>query len=93
MPMDTILGNALPQSGDDAVKCKGLPDRGKLVMRMKALKAARRDWEARWKAIRDFELPYIGEFEDTADGGVEYRCFTRVHTNAYAGYTYCQSRV
>lgn len=67
MPMDTILGNALPQSGDDAVKCKGLPDRGKLVMRMKALKAARRDWEARWKAIRDFELPYIGEFEDTAD--------------------------
>ena len=57
MPMDTILGGALPQSGDASIKGKVLPDRGKLIMRMKALKAARQGWEARWKAIRDFELP------------------------------------
>lgn len=66
--MDTILAGATaPAAGDTRIKGKGLPDRDKLRRRMEALKAARRNWETRWKAIRDYELPYIGQFEDTSD--------------------------
>lgn len=66
--MDTIAGTAqAPQAGDVEIKGKGLPDRDKLRRRMHALIEDRRKWETRWKAIRDYELPYIGQFEDTAD--------------------------
>jgi hypothetical protein len=35
--------------------------------RVGALETERKNWEKRWKDIRDFQLPYLGEFGDTAD--------------------------
>ena len=44
-----------------------LPDRQKLARKLKILFEERREWEPRWKAIRDYQLPFIGEFDDTED--------------------------
>ena len=35
--------------------------------RVKALYDSRTTWEEMWKEIRDKQLPYLGEFEDTGD--------------------------
>lgn len=37
------------------------------VARVRALKEERRTWEDRWKDIRDYQLPFLGEFRDTDD--------------------------
>lgn len=42
-------------------------EKKKYKQKVKLLKNARLDWEKRWKAIRDYQLPYIGYFDDTAD--------------------------
>ena len=34
---------------------------------MRDLYEKRLDYEIRWKAIRDYQLPFIGEFDNTAD--------------------------
>lgn len=34
---------------------------------VRALKNGRTDYEKRWKEIRDTQLPFLGEFDDTAD--------------------------
>lgn len=62
--METLAGSA--QAGDVAIKSV-IPDRQKLNQRMKNLVNERRRWEDRWKAIRNFELPFIGQFDDTED--------------------------
>lgn len=62
---DTILGVALP--GDSQPLDKKLPDRNALMRKVRAMLEARRDYEDRWKAIRDYQLPFVGDFEDTAD--------------------------
>ena len=46
---------------------RNLPDRQKLARKLKILFEERREWESRWKAIRDYQLPFIGEFDDTED--------------------------
>lgn len=62
--METLAGSA--QAGDVRVKSV-IPDRQKLNQRMKNLVNERRRWEDRWKEIRNFELPFIGQFDDTDD--------------------------
>lgn len=42
-------------------------DRAIAAARSKALLNSRNSWEKTWKEIRDYELPYLGEFDDTAD--------------------------
>lgn len=42
-------------------------DKKKYVAKVKALHEKREQFITRWKAIRDYQLPYIGEFEDTDD--------------------------
>ncbi len=37
------------------------------VARVKAMAAERQTWEERWKDIRDYQLPFLGEFRDTDD--------------------------
>lgn len=59
-PADTLPADSKP------IKTN-LPDRQKLVRRMKTLYEDRRQWETRWKAIRDYQLPFIGEFDETED--------------------------
>lgn len=43
------------------------PDRKKAEALLGTLKRKRVDFEDRWKDIRDYQLPYLGEFEDTED--------------------------
>ncbi len=43
------------------------PDRARVAARFRQLLDKRRDYEIRWKAIRDYQLPFLGHFDDTAD--------------------------
>lgn len=70
--METIAGGArMPpeavpvKPGDIAAALK--LDKKKYKKRVAAMKSKRKDYETRWKAIRDFQLPFIGEFSDTED--------------------------
>lgn len=65
--MDTIAAQMPERLPADAPIKKNLPKRDKAQARVTALKDARRTYEERWKAIRDYQLPYLGEFDDTDD--------------------------
>ena len=65
---DTILARA--PTGDmkaSDVKVSVYPDKKQCVNKAKGMLRDRLMWETRWKRIRDLQLPYIGEFEDTQD--------------------------
>lgn len=66
---DTIvsLSRAVGDTNPADKKLNKLPDRGKCKRRMRSFIQDRRNWEDRWKAIRDYQLPFIGEFDDTND--------------------------
>lgn len=66
MPMEVINTLASAATGDKQIRSEP-PDRQKLNQRMKALMNERLRWEDRWKEIRNFELPFIGHFDDTED--------------------------
>lgn len=65
---ETILARA-PTAAMQAsdVKVSVYPDKKKCVNKAKGMLRDRLMWETRWKRIRDLQLPYIGEFEDTQD--------------------------
>lgn len=68
---DTLLARA-PTAGLGKGSGNGLfkgymPDKVKVRARFKGLFEKRRDYEARWKCIRDYQLPYLGYFSDTGD--------------------------
>lgn len=69
MELETIAGmarqGALP-ADTPTVKSK-LPEKKKLVKRLKELYEKRRDYVDRWIEIRDYQLPFIGEFDETSD--------------------------
>lgn len=48
-------------------------DKRKYIQTVREMKEKRRSYETRWKAIRDYQLPYVGNFDDTADGTDEAR--------------------
>lgn len=60
---DTIAASAEKVTMADMRVLKP-PDRKKISRRMKQLFRERDKWETRWKAIRDYQLPFVGEFED-----------------------------
>ena len=78
--METIAGAARLPPGvqaqavgaADAAARLGLEKR-LFRRKVEALKEKRREYETRWKAIRDYQLPHIGEFADTADRTDEAR--------------------
>lgn len=63
--IDTILGSAKP--ADTLPVKKKLPEKKKLVRKLKELYEKRRDYVNRWIEIRDYQLPFIGEFDETGD--------------------------
>lgn len=65
---ETILARA-PTAAMQAsdVKVSVYPDKKQCVNKAKGMLRDRLMWETRWKRIRDLQLPYIGEFEDTQD--------------------------
>lgn len=65
---ETILARA-PTAAMQAsdVKVSVYPDKKRCVNKAKGMLRDRLMWETRWKRIRDLQLPYIGEFEDTQD--------------------------
>lgn len=44
-----------------------LPDKRKVLQRVKQLEQNRQQWEDQWKNIRDYQLPFVGSFDDTPD--------------------------
>ena len=42
-------------------------EKRKYQAKVKQMESNRQDYLKRWKAIRDYQLPYIGQFDDTAD--------------------------
>lgn len=40
-------------------------DKKRYVAKVKDMEQQRRQYEVRWKAIRDYQLPHIGQFDDT----------------------------
>ena len=65
---DTILARA--PTGDMKaadVKVSVYPEKKRCMAKAKQMLHDRLNWEKRWKRIRDYQLPYIGEFEDTSD--------------------------
>lgn len=64
--MNTILASAMPP---EALPADGqnirAPDKHAALSRIKLLKNKRNPYIERWKAIRDYELPFLGEFDDT----------------------------
>lgn len=66
--MDTLLASALPPEAlpaDSVINTK--PNKQSILARIGTLKKNRNTYEERWKAIRDYELPFLGEFDDTED--------------------------
>ena len=70
MERETILTRA-PTSdtvpADIAVPKDVLPDKRKVLQRVKQLEQNRQQWEPQWKDIRDYQLPFVGSFDDTPD--------------------------
>ena len=54
-----MIGDSLPVNKP--------PDKKKIKKRIADMYAKREDWVKRWKEIRDYQLPFLGEFDDTAD--------------------------
>ena len=67
--MEKLAEIALPA---DAPQKKG-PDRNSVKHRLTALINTRKNYEERWKDIRDYQLPFIGEFGDTGDAANKAR--------------------
>lgn len=67
--VDTILTraptNKLALPSDTQKKQK--VDKAKARARVKGILDKRLDYEKRWKSIRDYQLPFVGFFDDTAD--------------------------
>lgn len=51
----------------DSLPIKKYPDKKRAIRKMKELYDRRKDYEVRWIEIRDYQLPFVGEFERTGD--------------------------
>lgn len=63
--IETILGTAMP--ADTLPLKSSYPEKKKLVQRLKELYEKRREYVNRWIEIRDYQLPFVGEFDETGD--------------------------
>lgn len=60
---DAVRPEFLPADSDVA----RVIEKKAAVARVKEMATARKTWEDRWKDIRDYQLPFLGEFRDTDD--------------------------
>ncbi len=60
---DAVRPEFLPADSDAA----RVIEKKVAVARVKEMATARKTWEDRWKDIRDYQLPFLGEFRDTDD--------------------------
>lgn len=68
MALETILtstSGTVP--ADVTVRKDVIPEKRKILQRIRQLEEDRRTWEKKWKTIRDYQLPFVGSFDDTAD--------------------------
>lgn len=63
--METVLARAQPLKTDRSAK--KYPDKRRILARFKQLEEVRLEYEPRWESIRDYQLPWIGNFENTGD--------------------------
>ena len=67
--MDTLLaqpaGNMRP--ADAEVRKDFWPDKQKVLQRVQQLRQDRLRWEDQWIEIRDYQLPFVGDFKRTGD--------------------------
>ena len=67
-PTKTLMSTASPADTESLVLSKNkLPDKKRLMRRLQELYDARREYQERWEQIRDFQLPFVGDFDNTAD--------------------------
>ncbi len=65
---ETILARAPARVMQPAdVKVSVYPEKSRCRKKAKQMLNDRLNWVKRWKRIRDYQLPYIGEFDDTED--------------------------
>ena len=50
------------QAGDG--KSRGIPKKENARARVNAMKRERQPYEKRWRAIRDYQLPFLGDFDE-----------------------------
>lgn len=65
---DTILARASPDAVNPSdMAFRKAPNKRKALAIVKTLKKKRRQYEDRWLSIRDYQLPFLGEFPETSD--------------------------
>ena len=67
MAVETYLSKASGVFSADSPPVNKKPNKQRLNRRMKALEEKRQPYIERWMQIRDYQLPYVGEFEQSAD--------------------------
>lgn len=65
--METIAAASQQNIEMGDVRIRKPPDKKKIARRFRNLFDEREKWIKRWKAIRDYQLPYVGEFDDEAN--------------------------
>ena len=66
-PQNTIMSTALPADSESLTTVSIVLNKKRLIRRINELYDASREYEERWKEIRDFQLPFVGDFDNTAD--------------------------
>lgn len=64
---NTLISAAKSRAPVKAITKMGLPEKARLTRKLKNLYDHRRYYLDRWKSIRDYQLPHLGQFDDTAD--------------------------
>lgn len=64
---ETLAGGSRGLPADSFPIKNNLPSKARLTKKIKSMYDKRREYLDRWEAIRDFQLPYVGEFDETAD--------------------------
>ena len=67
---ETILAR---QPTADVKTPKQMPDKRRILEKFGQLYSHRQPFMTRWKAIRDYQLPYLGCFDDTNDSANQHR--------------------
>lgn len=84
-----------PPAGGSLVRMSDLAKRfgikkDRIQMQVKAMLNKRSPFETRWKAIRDYQLPYIGYFDDVDD---ELNTANRKDIHVYNGCTWQSNQI
>ena len=84
---ETILAR---QPTVDVKTPKQMPDKRRVLERFGQLYTHRQPFMTRWKSIRDYQLPYLGCFDDTNDSTNQHR---RNDTNVMTGTAWAADQV